>query len=394
MKPNCIFILLSALLWLAAGGLKAQVTVGSDDPPERAALLELKTQPANGENVTSTKGGFIMPRVRLLSPLTLQPFIPDSDTDWLNPTEQARLKKVHTGLEVYNLTNDANFKPGIHVWSGERWETATSSIPSIAAANGLAKSNDTVRLGGSLTQTGTITLGANNLTLNATGAGKMAIGTPLTTAPALLEVNATNKGVLLPRTGLTSNTDKNTILNPETGLIVYNTSTNSTLTPGLVAWDGAVWRKMVTEIPKVEGTTVQRLNLQTNTPTTSGGALLNFGTLTIPEDGTYMFVFRLIGATTGTGGATATISNMRTSTYTLTAYAGTGTSNPKGTAVVTLFTYFNGSQHLSNTAVLSAEFTKGNSVTFRLAHNSGNAWTLNGGIDSRADRSTLIWWKM
>jgi hypothetical protein len=99
-------------------------------------------------------------------------------------------------------------------------------------------------LGGNLTKPTTVTLGANNLLLNATGTGKVGIGSAPAAASAVLEVTSTNKGVLLPRVALASATDKTTIANPETGLLVYNTGTAALKTTGYLYWNGTDWRTL------------------------------------------------------------------------------------------------------------------------------------------------------
>lgn len=62
-------------------------------------------------------------------------------------------------------------------------------------------------------------------------------------ASAGLDVNFTDKGVLVPRVSLTSNTDQTTIPSPAVSLLVYNT--NSSMTNGngvgFYYWDGSKW---------------------------------------------------------------------------------------------------------------------------------------------------------
>jgi hypothetical protein len=128
----------------------AQITVGSDEKPVKAAILEVKSQTADGDNVTSRTGGVVMPRLRLQNPATLEPVILNDDPDL------ATLKEVHTGLIVYNLTSDANFKAGLYVWDGLRWEAIISDAgegaATIALENGLtfASSGAAAELGGTL----------------------------------------------------------------------------------------------------------------------------------------------------------------------------------------------------------------------------------------------------
>lgn len=106
--------------------LQAQVTIGSDKSPAKAALLELKTQEADVDNVTSLKGGLGLPRVQLKNKTTLEPFIAN-DANFNDNVD--KVKDLHVGLTVYNLTsnlsteNDMNkrFRQGIYVWDGNQW---------------------------------------------------------------------------------------------------------------------------------------------------------------------------------------------------------------------------------------------------------------------------------
>lgn len=79
-------------------------------------------------------------------------------------------------------------------------------------------------------------LAAQNVGINATGAA------PNTSA--MLDVDATNKGLLVPRVALTSTADVTTITTPATSLLVYNTATVSNVTPGFYYWDGSAWTRL------------------------------------------------------------------------------------------------------------------------------------------------------
>jgi hypothetical protein len=94
----------------------AQVTIGSEINPVKGAILDLKNQEADpSTNVTATKGGLLLPRVKLESENTLQPFISTSNSD---------TKRDHIGLTVYNLTdNGTTFHEGIYLWTGVEWKT-------------------------------------------------------------------------------------------------------------------------------------------------------------------------------------------------------------------------------------------------------------------------------
>ena len=68
-------------------------------------------------------------------------------------------------------------------------------------------------------------------------------------ASAMLDVAATNKGVLLPRVALTGTNDNTTILGAATSLLIYNTASAGTspynVVPGFYYWDGLQWVTMV-----------------------------------------------------------------------------------------------------------------------------------------------------
>ncbi len=78
-------LFLTAICSLVLLNLSAQVTIGSDQAPVRAALLDLKDKNANAQNITSESGGLVLPRVKLTNRETLDPFIiSSSDTEWNN----------------------------------------------------------------------------------------------------------------------------------------------------------------------------------------------------------------------------------------------------------------------------------------------------------------------
>jgi hypothetical protein len=80
---------------------------------------------------------------------------------------------------------------------------------------------------------------AQNIGINSTGA------TPDNSA--MLDIVASNKGLLIPRVSLISNTDVTTIPSPLTSLMVYNT--NASMTNGGVGywyWNGSVWVMLIT----------------------------------------------------------------------------------------------------------------------------------------------------
>jgi hypothetical protein len=78
---------------------------------------------------------------------------------------------------------------------------------------------------------------AQNIGINPTGA------TP--NSSAMLDVSATDKGMLIPRVSLTSTSDVTTIVNPATSLLVYNTNAGmSNGSVGFYYWNGTQWTKL------------------------------------------------------------------------------------------------------------------------------------------------------
>ena len=74
---------------------------------------------------------------------------------------------------------------------------------------------------------------------------QVGIGTTNPHASSSLEIYSTNTGLLIPRVALTSNTDATTINNPAEYLMVFNTATSATLTPGLVYWKDNTWKRIL-----------------------------------------------------------------------------------------------------------------------------------------------------
>lgn len=77
---------------------------------------------------------------------------------------------------------------------------------------------------------------------------QVGIGTDLPNPSTQLEVKSSNRGILIPQVPLTGKTDRSTITagNLES-LLVYNTNTNATLTPGYYYWFQDSWHRLLTE---------------------------------------------------------------------------------------------------------------------------------------------------
>lgn len=71
-------------------------------------------------------------------------------------------------------------------------------------------------------------------------------GTPTINANAMLEIESTNKGLLLPRLELTSTTEFAPLESHVAGMTVYNTKRQNDVVPGFYYNDGTKWQQMVT----------------------------------------------------------------------------------------------------------------------------------------------------
>lgn len=72
---------------------------------------------------------------------------------------------------------------------------------------------------------------------------QVGIGTTNPSPSSALEIRSSNSGLLIPRVALTSTTDTNTIANPATSLLVYNSSSTNDVTPGFYYWEGS-WKTL------------------------------------------------------------------------------------------------------------------------------------------------------
>ncbi|MFM7176036.1 MAG: tail fiber domain-containing protein [Bacteroidota bacterium] len=71
-------------------------------------------------------------------------------------------------------------------------------------------------------------------------------GTPADPSAAL-DLNYTDKGLLVPRVSLVQTTSPSPILAPATSLLVYNTTSINDVTPGYYFWDGLKWARLMVD---------------------------------------------------------------------------------------------------------------------------------------------------
>ncbi len=108
------------------GGIytQAQVTIGLGEKAAPGSLLQLKSVPNITNGDSNSDKGLLLPRVELSKKNQLFPMFGSSG----NITEDYDTEKdeqdiVHTGLVVYNMTDDPeeDLCPGVHFWSGDEW---------------------------------------------------------------------------------------------------------------------------------------------------------------------------------------------------------------------------------------------------------------------------------
>ncbi|MDQ0065650.1 hypothetical protein [Chryseobacterium lathyri] len=146
--------------------------------------------------------------------------------------------------------------------------------------------------------------------------GQIGVGTATPDPSALLDLNASNKGLLLPRVTLTSTSDITTVPNPAKGLLVYATQNFGT---GITAiqkdtlykFDGTQWKPLTTrekfisnELPKIVAVGRKTSTTDTCNGLTGGWFALNYrsnpalltatGAFTAPQAGYYMFSVRAV----------------------------------------------------------------------------------------------------
>jgi len=144
--------------------------------------------------------------------------------------------------------------------------------------------------------------------------GQVGIGTASPYPSSMLDLSASNKGLLLPRAALTSTSDIITVPKPAKGLLVYatqNAGSGITAIQGntLYKFDGIKWKALTTrekfisnEIPKIVavgrktteegcvGATSGMFNLNQRSST----LITATGAFTAPQTGYYMYSVRLV----------------------------------------------------------------------------------------------------
>ncbi len=132
---------------------------------------------------------------------------------------------------------------------------------------------------------------SQNVGINSSGA------TP--DASAGLDVDFTDKGILIPRVALTSITDATTIASPTASLLIYNTASVGTVPnnifPGFYYWDGNGWARLMNNASQKTVLGVDRASTSTTLADVTG---LSFAVL---ANKTYRFKFVIYYTANATG---------------------------------------------------------------------------------------------
>ncbi|WP_374465722.1 hypothetical protein [Chryseobacterium sp.] len=159
--------------------------------------------------------------------------------------------------------------PGYYYFDGNVWQKfieSTSTNWYIAGTTNDAAGSKT----SAIARTGQVVIG-NNVSPDAS---------------AILDMSlVSGKGILVPQVSLVSGTDQVTILNPKTGLLVYNTGSAGLQYQGYVYWNGIQWRTFDNSSTSVGTLSGLNCNSASLTPSTYTAGTLYNGTLTVPYVG-------------------------------------------------------------------------------------------------------------
>jgi len=196
-------LILCCILFTTVFTAQAQVTIGTNEAPQKYSVLEVVSTANN-------TGGLRLPHLS------------DADKSAIDSDILANPDKSQ-GLLIYSTTNSR-----VEFWDGTEW-VAAQGLPEpwlvSGSTTGATLNNQKIY------QKGSVTIGSEAVPDNS----------------VILNVEAPDKGVLLPRVTLKMPTDATTILNPATGLLVYNTGLDLNFpVEGYMFWNGFEWRSITT----------------------------------------------------------------------------------------------------------------------------------------------------
>lgn len=205
--------LLKTLFLILAILSYGQVGIGTNTPAE-GSLLDV-----------DGNGSIVLPRVSLVSPTSKAPIIAATST----ATPEA-------GMILYNTNANLSEMPdgtGVYFWNGTQWEKLKVGA---ATTNSLWYETGTTNYATSITQ---------KITRDA----EVTLGDNVNRAGALLNLEADDRGLLLPRVELVDVASTVPLITPSTpasleqGMTVYHIGTNG-IEEGVYYWDDAKWSRL------------------------------------------------------------------------------------------------------------------------------------------------------
>ncbi|WBX95542.1 hypothetical protein [Chryseobacterium gambrini] len=187
------------------------------------------------------------------------------------------------GQLVYLIANSGSFNKGFYYWDGvASWvglggSGTAGDLTNDAFIND--NTNQMVKLG---TQSDGSTARPANKAFVIKDNGNLGIGTETPNISALLDLTASDKGILIPRVALTSSTDIVTIPNPLTSMLVYNNGSAALTYKGFVFWNGTEWRTINNQSTKAPTVTSLICNSATISPGNYTSGTAYSGILKIP----------------------------------------------------------------------------------------------------------------
>lgn len=226
---------------------------------------------------------------------------------------------------------------------------------------------------------------------------------------AQVYLSNSTKAFIPNKVALSSSIDLTTVPNPTEGMLVFNTNVttaNNRVQKGLYEFVDGKWQYLF--LSSYIGGRVNRLDLKANHVTSQKGSS-QFGTasdnmafddIVIKEAGAYAFSFRLYGGISLAPGGHFETNGYDRGTFYIWLIKGNG-NTPVDVAELNPVLYQNTSTTYS--VILGGQFNVGDIVKIRLftfpVPNWTFLWTLYArpivdGADPRADRTSLIYWKL
>lgn len=348
--------------------------------------------------------------------LTKQQLIDKSD---IYTTEQkGAILYVTNTNELSDATTEKVTHEGYYYFDGNQWipfsEGNNSFYPNQETAWRIQGSNEKpTSVDDNIYQNGNVAIGtniANSADVKLYVSGKQFVDefvkvggdSDQYTASAQLELADDDKGILINKVMLLGKYVKEPVVDVVEGLLVYNINTIASegISPGFYYWDGTCWLMINKRFPQPAESSIKNLQVDClsypgNANDSDKGTVMDFGEITIGEEGAYAFTFRLYGTVGGSPPAG------KAGFYYLALMI-----DDEIVDSVELDLVFPIQNSASSPIVLSATTTlmgiikAGQKVEFKLTHHktaSPYQWTLKAlptaGAKS-ANRTSMLWWKL